>query len=206
MDSKNITQNGPVSGRGRRAGRLLSPPAGLLLFVTFFLPAVRGCQGEPTYPYQVATHLRTDMLYAAPYLFGLLAVIFGGGWLLKQERSAPTLAKIYKWITAALALPFFYVLFEGLVHKSGPTKEQKMFAVFCAPCLGLFYLLLRRPRLHTSPGALCGRVLFTGGGLCALWFLYLIWLVEPLYGIYLSLISSLLLVASGLLLERSADS
>jgi hypothetical protein len=76
---------------GRRRHRRITTPAGLLLFVCLFLPAVKGCS-EAVYPVSMP-------MFWHPYLFGLVLALGSATLAVRHLRYTVLALRILAWLT-----------------------------------------------------------------------------------------------------------
>jgi hypothetical protein len=76
---------------GRRRHRRITGPAGLLLFICLFLPAVRGCN-DTVYPLSMP-------MFWHPYLYGLVFAVATASLTLRSVRYAVVALRILAWLT-----------------------------------------------------------------------------------------------------------
>jgi hypothetical protein len=166
----------------------LSIPGGLLLALCLFLPAVKGCE-KPVYPYEVPA------VYG-PYLFGLLVAVFA--WAAAGQRAR--LAGLVTWAAGSIAAAAEgYFLIRELLH---PDYDFKFFggpAVVVWAALAAALVLSVRRREDPQQWRL--RLLWSGGGLCLIFFSYWTLAEKTYYGMWLSVVASWLLIAEGVLGE-----
>lgn len=158
---------------GRRRHRRITGPAGVLLFVCLFLPAVKGCS-EPVYP-------ATMPMFWHPYLYGLVFALGTARATVRSLRHTVVALRILAWLTVVGG--------ALLLVAAGP--------------LGLAELLLGALLLAIIGRSGCSerRVALTAilvGALSLLWFG--LWSATPdaLVGVYVSALASAGLLAGGL--------
>lgn len=158
-----------------RRHRSVLGTAGILLFVCMFMPAMRGCSDAPVLPLDVPPFL-------PPYLFGL---VFAAVALTRSSRGL---------ITGVIAVRFLATLvsFAGFV----------VFLV--APSVGIVELTVGLVLLSAIgvSGVSELRLAATAtliGALCVAWFGLWTSSVDALYGVHLSLASSIGLLVGGAL-------
>ncbi len=147
--------------------------AGILLFVCMFLPAMKGCDAAPVLPLDVPPFL-------PPYLFGF---VFAAIALTRSSRAL---------VAGVVAVRFLatVVAFAGFV----------VFLV--APSVGMVELVVGLVLLSAiglqgvSELRLAGSVVLIGA-LCTTWFGLWTASVDALYGVHLSLASSVALLVGG---------
>jgi hypothetical protein len=186
----------------RRIGRLVSLPAGGLLFLCAFMPAVRGCEQAQIYPYREVISSWSGVPFGFPHLFGLLSLVVAAFLLKADKRPVSSAATGFWAITLALSLSLGYAFIRGALEN--PSTGQRTCLVLLLPYSFVLYKLVRR-REPSDEAPFVGRVIWTGGAMSALWYAHWLILSRPLYGLYLSFVSSLLLLLGGLLLERRED-
>jgi len=200
-----MIQDGPPDAASRPAsaiaGRLLSLPGGAVLAACFFLPAVRSCE-ESVYPYELPA-------FAVPYAMGLLVAVFAvlalvlGGRLPRWLSAAHTAILCLGVIAAAAYFAFGTVgeILDGwngwlrLLPLAGPLAGCVALVAFAAP-------VISRGR---SPDWREARATWAFGAATFLWLLQ--WALDRftlLYGWWLSVAASLLVVAGGALLESAS--
>ncbi len=193
---------GPDAARRSLPGRLISLPGGAVLAACFFLPAVRGCSGEPIHPYDVPA-------FTAPYAIGLVVAVFAVLALVLRERIPRALSIGYAAVCGLTTLSGAVFFAWGTVAETldGWNGWARM-APLVVPLAGCLALsahaaqVLRRDRSHAWRSA---RATWTAGATVFLWLL--MWAMDRyglLYGWWLSAASSLLVAAGGALLERAA--
>jgi len=186
----------------RRVGRLLSLPSGLLLFICAFLPAVRGCQDVPVYPYLEVTKSIGSTPLAIPYVFALLS-LFAAWWFLRGPQRAPAVGeKIFHGVTMLASLSLV-LMFIGMI-KDPNTTSRAFGLITVGPYLWLIYKQVQGFKLRDA-AAQVGRSIATGSAVAAIWFLSWIVTAKAMYGMWLSLLSALLLATSGVLIEKDPD-
>ena len=163
----------PVSATRRH--RSVLGTAGILLFICMFMPAMRGCSNSPVIPLDVPPFL-------PPYLFGL---VFAAIALTRSSHGL---------ITGVIAVRFLATLvsFAGFV----------VFLV--APSVGIVELTVGLVLLTAIGigGVSELRLAATAtliGALCVTWFGLWTASVDALYGVHLSLVSSMGLLVGGAL-------
>ncbi len=177
---------------GRRRHRRITGPAGLLLFVCLFLPAVKGC-GEPVYP-------ATMPMFWHPYLYGLVLALGTARATVRSLRHTVVALRILAWLTIVGGAMLLVV--------AGPLGLAELF-------LGAVLLVvIGRRGCGASPGSAGARstayavrskierrVALTAvvvGALSLLWFG--LWSATPdaLVGVYVSVLASAGLLVGGL--------
>lgn len=183
----------------------MSLPSGLLLALCFFLPAVRGCSNNDIIPFEELSRLKGSPImapaYLLPYLFGLLAALVLGYQLLRPGRTTRKGALGYCILTTLLSLPC--VLFFSISFFMEKGTARTMWAVLSLAAIGVFFMLIRGSVTAIEEVSRIGRATWCGSLLCALWFLFWHIYTVPLYGLFLSMGSSLLLALGGLLIDTT---
>jgi len=147
--------------------------AGILLFVCMFLPAMRGCGSAPVLPLDVPP-------FMPPYLFGLVFAVIA---LTRSSRAL--IAGV-----VAVRLLATLVAFAGFV----------VFLV--APSVGIVELTVGLVLLSAIGLSGISELRFAGtvtliGALCTMWFGLWTASTDALYGVHLSLASSIGLLVGG---------
>ncbi len=158
---------------GTRRHRSVLGTAGILLFVCMFLPAMRGCGTAPVSPLDVPPFL-------PPYLFGLVFAIMAS---IRSSRA----------VFAGVIAVRFLAMLVALVG----------FMVFLiAPSVGIVELTVGMVLLTTigvsgvSETRLAAATVIVGL-VCTCWFGLWTASVDALYGVHLSLVSSIGLLIGG---------
>ncbi len=214
--------------RPRRWGRLLTLQGALLLIVSFSLPAFHGCSETRVPGKEVARtladtedfifegqrpfeHLKSLGVFLLPYASALIFLLR----IRYAERGRPE---------AAHALVFFFLLFAFICFEFGygaevlkrlKTRGLGAFATdeFYAaigplPLVGLFLALRHRARGHEQASLVCQLALAIA--VAGFFLVYTIWMAwgsmgfRPRYGIFVSDVAGLSLVA-GTILEWRAS-
>lgn len=160
-------------------------PAGLLLAICFFLPAV-GTGGCVTYPYEAPA-------LAGPYLFGL-TVFLSTFKILSQKLKLPHFVIS---ILCSLSLSFFLnweTMSDFTLH---PTS-----IFFSLVWLGLFAGLILVFKRGLPFSLRVARITWLTAGICIIWFSYWTLKEPPRIGLWLSLVASLFIFLGALLKER----
>jgi len=168
---------------GRRFPRL-SLPGGLLLTLCLFLPAVKGCD-KPIYPYEVPAAY-------APYLFGLLAFALA---LWPVGRKA-VVARFVTWALgtiAALAEGYFF-LSDVLSNSRSQHRLLWLLLSFWLPLVAFLATSVRR---RNDLERWRVQLLWSGGGLCLLFFVFFIRSETVYYGLWLAALAAILLIIEG---------
>ncbi|HEY5924249.1 MAG TPA: hypothetical protein VIV11_21375 [Kofleriaceae bacterium] len=76
---------------GRRRHRRITGPAGLLLFVCLFLPAVKGCN-EPVYPLAMP-------MFWHPYIYGAVLALGSAALTVRHLHYTVVALRIVAWLT-----------------------------------------------------------------------------------------------------------
>ena len=158
---------------GQRRHRRVTGPAGLLLFVCLFLPAVKGCS-EPVYPVAMP-------MFWHPYLYGLVLALGTATATVRSLRHTVVALRILAWLTIVGGALLVVVV--------GP--------------LGIAELLLGCALLGVIGRSGCSerRAALTAVGVGALSLLWFgLWGATPdaLVGVYVSALASVGLVVGGL--------
>jgi hypothetical protein len=158
---------------GRRRHRRITGPAGLLLFVCVFLPAVKGCN-EPVYPL-------TMPMFWHPYIYGLVLALGAATATVRGLHRTVVALRVVAWLTIAGA---------------------SVLATF-SPAVAFVELIVGAVMLAAigRRGTSERRVAATGiavGALSLLWFG--LWAATPdaMVGVYVSAIASTGLLVGGL--------
>lgn len=165
---------------GRRRHRRITGPAGLLLFLCMFLPAMKGCQ-ETVYPASM------PMVWH-PYLFGLVLALGAARPTVRHLRYTVLALRILAWL--AIGGGAFMLVFTGA------------FGVAASILGALLVGTIGRRGCSERRVALTGVAI---GAVSLLWFG--LWVATPdaLIGIYLSVIASTgVLIGSLIWLGESA--
>ena len=147
--------------------------AGILLFACMFLPAVEGCGTSPVMPLDVPPFL-------PPYLFGLVIAAIGAT---RSSRALVAGVVVVRFLTMLVAFAGFVV-------------------ILVAPAVGVVELtaglvLLSAIGQHgISELRLAGTVTLIGA-MCTAWFGAWTASADALYGVHLSLASSICLLVGG---------
>ena len=192
--------------QSRRIGRFVSIPVTLLLLGSMFMPAARGCEGKPIYPYEFVSKDRWGgALFLTPHLFALLCLVAAILFVRATKQDVSLGAKFYRLATAVCAIPagLFQV---GAVISPGAGRWNYAFLI---PGLliyfGLLYMLWRSRRM-SEEAAVVGRAMWVGSGMAANWYLFWILTEQTMYGLWVSFGSSLLLFLCGYFIEHGGDS
>jgi hypothetical protein len=155
----------------KRRHRRITGPAGLLLFVCMFLPAVKGCN-SPVYPLEVP-------MFLPPYVYGLVFALGAATVSVRGMRRTLTALRIVtlltilgSGVTALMAPPLGMAeMFAAAIVLAfaGWTKEERR-AAACAIAVGVF---------------------------CTLWFGLWCTTSDALIGVYLSLVGAVGLLVGG---------
>jgi hypothetical protein len=158
---------------GRRRHRRITGPAGLLLFICVFLPAVKGCS-EPVYPLAMP-------MFWHPYIYGLVLGLGAATATVRGLHRTVVALRVVAWLTIAGA---------------------SVLATF-APAIAFVELIVGAVMLAAigRRGTSERRVAATGiavGALSLLWFG--LWAATPdaMIGVYMSAIASTGLLVGGL--------
>lgn len=191
---QNETKSVQEGGKGLR-GILFT--AALLLVICFFLPAVRSC-GTADYPYQFP-------FFALPYLFGLMTacLIF-----LRPSFARYVIQLVFSFILmvgqGSLIHFFLYDDYRRVqIETKFIIRDVLILALFWGTAGAHLWAFFKKK--DWNYGLRSARVLWASAMFCLLWFS--LWVVaNPLYGLWLSILSSGILVMGGFYLERSLQS
>jgi hypothetical protein len=113
-------------------------------------------------------------------------------------------AKIYWAVTTLMALPF--VGMNAVAAVQSRSNERLAFGAMTPLGFGLLFFLVRGLWRRDDPLQFSARTTWTGAGLCLLWFSFWLWSGGTLYGLWLSTLSSVILIGAGILSERTERS
>ena len=202
-ENRAATTTASLTHRVRR-WRRVHGIGGLLLAVSFFLPAVRSCNSQVV-PAREALTMVTDsgfdfegrvagfLLYVAAYLFGLLAFILAvRGYRLRREADR-TLGVSIAVLLGVVIVTVLVCLVIQLIDSGFGCVWSWGSGLFIALVLASCAYWFRSVRMGPA-GLLCLR--WYGSLLCLLWFGT--WLVtspkETLYGLWLSVLGVILMM------------
>ena len=173
-----------------------------MLASCFFLPAVRGCGGDPVHPYDVPG-------FTSPYAIGLLIALFAILALILRERVPVAISRIHTAICClgvlATAVYFAFGTVAEILDGWNGWARLVPLAAPLAGCLALAALASLALRRNRSQGWREARATWTFGAATFLWLLQ--WALDRyslMFGWWLSVIASLMVVAGGALLERAS--
>jgi len=153
---------------GRRRHRRITGPAGLLLFVCLFLPALKGCN-ETVYPVVMP-------MFWHPYIYGLVIGLGSATITVRHLHYTVTAVRIFAWLTivgsacsiafaggVALVELLVGVLLLGAIGKRGCSERRVALTTIGMGALSLLWFGL----WVATPDALVGVYLATlaSGGL-----------------------------------------
>ncbi|HEY5945779.1 MAG TPA: hypothetical protein VIV40_09820 [Kofleriaceae bacterium] len=158
---------------GRRRHRRITGPAGLLLFVCLFLPAVKGCN-ETVYPMSMP-------MFWHPYIYGLVLALATASVTVRHLHYTVLALRILAWLTVVGSAVF--VVFAG-----GVALVELIVGALLLAAIGSRGVSERRVAVTT----------IAIGALSLLWFG--LWVATPdaMVGVYLSAAASVGLLAGGL--------
>lgn len=177
-------------------------PSSLLMFVCAFLPAVRGCEDAPIYPYREATKSLAATALGIPYVYALLCLVAVLWWVRGAPRDSGIAVRLFHGFSslAGVALSFMFV---GMAKDANATSRVFALVMF-VPYLWLMHKNWQGRRLRDE-AARAARIIWTGGALAGIWFLSWIVTTRPMYGMWLSLISAFTLTTGGVLIEVGTE-
>jgi hypothetical protein len=158
---------------GRRRHRRITGPAGVLLFVCLFLPAVKGCHGS-VYPISMP-------LVIHPYIYGVVFALGAGTLTIRGMR---------KMIDALRVLAYLTIAFGVVLVPLRPGTGLLELAAG-----GSLLALIGRAGYSERRAALTAIVI---GMLSLLWFGLLASTAAAMVGIYLSVLAAIGLLVGGL--------
>ncbi len=158
---------------GRRRHRRITGPAGLLLFVCLFLPAVKGCH-ETVYPISMP-------LVIHPYVYGIVFALGAGTLTIRGMR---------KTIDALRILAYGSLAFGVVLVPLRPGTGLLELATG-----GALLALIGRSGYSERRAALTAIVI---GMLSLLWFGLLASTAAAMVGVYLSVLAAIGLLVGGL--------
>jgi len=158
---------------GKRRHRRITGPAGLLLFVCLFLPAMRGCH-ETVYP-------MTMPMFWHPYIYGLVLALATAKLTVRHLHYTVMALRILAWLTVIGAA--LLIAFSG-----GVALVELLVGVLMLAAIGRRGCSERRVALTA----------IAMGTLSLLWFG--LWVATPdaMVGVYLSVLASGGLLVGGL--------
>jgi hypothetical protein len=158
---------------GRRRHRGITGPAGLLLFVCMFLPAVKGCH-EPVYPMAMP-------MFWHPYIYGLVIALGTATVTVRHLHYTVLALRIVAWLTIIGSA--FLIAVAGSV-----ALAELVVGVLMLAAIGKRGCSERRVAVTT----------IALGAVSLLWFG--LWVVTPdaLVGVYVSVLASGGLLVGGL--------
>jgi hypothetical protein len=158
---------------GRRRHRRITGPAGLLLFVCLFLPAVKGCN-EAVYPVSMP-------MFWHPYIYGLVLALGTASVTVRHLHYTVAALRILAWLTI-IGSAFLIVLAGGIA------LAELIVGVLLLAAIG-------------KRGVSERRVAITAVGIAAVSLLWFgLWVATPdaLVGVYVSALASAGLLVGGL--------
>ena len=158
---------------GKRRHRRVTGPAGVLLFVCLFLPAMKGCS-ETIYPVTVP-------MFWHPYIFGLVFALGTATVSVRNLRYTIVALRVLAWLTIAGGV--FLTIASG-----GVGLAQIGIGGILSAAIGARGHSERRVALTA----------IAAGSLSLLWFGLWVLTPEALIGVYLSALASVGLVVGGL--------
>lgn len=172
------------------------------MFVCAFLPAVRGCEDAPVYPYQEATKSLAASALGIPYVYALLSLCAVLYFVRGAHREPAIAVRVFHSLSGlgGVALSFMFV---GMAKDASATSRVFALVMF-GPYLWLMHKMWQGRRLRDE-AARAARILWTGNGIAGIWFLSWIVISRPLYGMWLSLLSAIMLSTSGVLIELGTE-
>lgn len=158
---------------GRRRHRRITGPAGLLLFVCLFLPAVKGCH-ETVYPISMP-------LVIHPYIYGIVFALGAGTLTVRGIRHTIEALRVLAYLTLAFGVAL-------VPMRPGTGAVELLAGVALIALIGRSGYSERRAALT----AVCI------GGLSLLWFGLLASTAAAMVGAYLSVLAAIGLLVGGL--------
>jgi hypothetical protein len=159
---------------GRRRHRRITGPAGLLLFVCLFLPAVKGCN-EPVYPLEMP-------MFWHPYGYGLVFALGAASLTVRGMRATAIALRVLAWLTVAGAC---------VLAIASPGLGIVELA------LGLILLAVIGTKGHSERRIAATAIVLAA--VSVLWFGLWASTAGALIGVYLTLVASIFLLAGALL-------
>jgi hypothetical protein len=163
---------------GTRRHRGITGPAGLLLFVCLFLPAVKGC-GQPVYPLEMP-------MFWHPYLYGLALAVGTATVTLRGQRLLTVALRVLAFLalTGGLVMTLvspglgivelvLWATLVGVIGTRGHSERRLAVTAIIVASVSLLWFGL----WASSAGALVGVYLSLGASICLL-VGALVWLSE----------------------------
>jgi hypothetical protein len=181
ISRNSATEGGEGSTGGERPTvarrqRRFALPAGVVLAVCIFLPALRVC-GTPTYPIQMP-------MFWSPYLLGFAVALLAGARTLRALRPALIMIEIVMGLT---------VLGYGTASLFGGGEGVGIAFVIAAVGAGFFKLVR-----WGGPEDRAAHATIAIGVICTPWFALIAADPEAMFGAWISLAASIGVIAAGL--------
>lgn len=186
----------------QRRGAWFTMPSGGILAICFFLPAVRACEDKIVAPVN-------EPQFFPPYLYGLLVALAAAYWLWRRKPLPGILQASLAIGVGAAALVVFFFSFSEVGGKDMTIRQFLAASALSYCALIIFGHIAQRISAQIEgaqhdPVQDFAWLARSGAMMCCAWFAYwiVVYLCDALYGLWLSLFSSLGLLAGTWMMHK----